>query len=93
MTIHFSKSLGMKDFNATLRLSIPLVGDVMKNFFHRGLNDYIFSGTKADFNLQTRAMIARHRMGRYKYGKTYRPGTYNLGASLIITKFGNSLRW
>ena len=92
MIIHFSKSLDMKVFNATLRLSIPLVGDIDRNWFHRGLNDYIFSGTKADFNLQTRAMIARHRMRRYKYGKTYRHGTYNLGASLRITRFGKSLR-
>ena len=85
----------MKDFDATLRLSIPLVGDVNDHpaYWHHGPNDYIFSGTKADFNLQTRAMLARHGMGRYKHGKNYRPGTYNLGASLRITKFGKSLRW
>ena len=83
----------MKDFDATLKLSIPLVGDVNDKWYRRGSNNYIFSGTKADFNLQTRAMLARHRMGRYKHGRTYRAGTYNLGASFRITKFGKSIRW
>ena len=84
----------MKDFDATLRLSIPLVGDVYNRYayWHQGPNDFIFSGTKAGFNLQTKAMIARHHMRRYKHAKNYRPGTYNLGASFRITKFGNSIR-
>ena len=82
------KISGMKELDATLKLVIPLEGD-LTDYYMRD-RDFMFSGTKADFTFRARAMIHRHR-GFYK-SPSYKPGVYHLAASLRTPKFGKSFR-
>ena len=75
----------MKELEIALKLVIPLEGDVV-GYLRQGPKDFMFSGTKADLSLQTRAMINRQR-GRHK-STSYKPGVYKLTSSLMVTKFG-----
>ena len=86
MLIRFLKISGLKELLITLKLVIPLEGDVVGYFGDQGPKDFMFSGTKADLTLQTRAMINRQR-GRSK-STSYKPGVYKLTSSLTVSKFG-----
>ena len=54
-------------------------------YLRQGPKDFMFSGTKADLSLQTRAMINRQR-GRST--TSYKPGVYKFTSSLTVAKFG-----
>ena len=83
--IQFLKLLGLKQLLITLKLVIPLEGDVVGYRGYEGPKDFMFSGTKADLFLQTRTMINRQR--RHK-STSYKPGVYKLTSSLTVSKFG-----
>ena len=83
--IQFLKLLGLKQLLITLKLVIPLEGDVVGYRGDQRPKDFMFSGTKADLFLQTRTMINRQR--RHK-STSYKPGVYKLTSSLTVSKFG-----
>ena len=87
----------MKELEASLKLVIPLEGDLINRGYHESnsnFKDLMFSGTKVDFVLRTKSdKMSRYRSESWRSRNKnpfYRPGVYQLATTLKITKFGLS---
>ena len=79
MTLIFN--LDIKEFEASLKLVIPLDGIMTPNSDER-----FPRRTKADFKLK----LNSNGIKKYRHISGYNPGIYELNSSLEINKFGES---